>query len=57
MKRRVLAQVLLIGLVGAPAFAADPLPTLKETPSSATMPPKRTETPSTASRLPSDVCI
>lgn len=33
MKRRVLAQVLLIGLVGAPAFAADPLPTLKETPS------------------------
>ncbi len=33
MKRRVLTQALLMGLVRAPAFAADPLPTMKETPS------------------------
>jgi len=32
MKRRVLAQALLIGLAWTPAFAADPLPTLQETP-------------------------
>ena len=32
MKRRVLTQVLLFGLAGAPAFAADPLPTMQETP-------------------------
>ena len=32
MKRRVLAQLLLIGLMGAPAFAADPLPAMQETP-------------------------
>jgi peptide/nickel transport system substrate-binding protein len=33
MKRRVLTQVLLMGLVGAPALAADPLPKMQETPS------------------------
>ncbi len=33
MKRRLLAQVLLLGLAGAPAFAADPLPKMQETPS------------------------
>ena len=33
MKRRVLTQMLLTGLVGAPAFAADPLPAMQETPS------------------------
>ena len=33
MKRRVLAQVLLLGLAGAPAFAEDPLPAMQETPS------------------------
>ena len=33
MKRRLLAQVLLLGLAGTPAFAADPLPTMTETPS------------------------
>ena len=33
MMRRLLAQVLLIGLAGAPAFAADPLPKMQETPS------------------------
>ena len=33
MKRRLLTQVLLLGLVGAPAFAADPLPAMQETPS------------------------
>jgi peptide/nickel transport system substrate-binding protein len=33
MKRRVLMQVVLTGLVGAPAFAADPLPAMQETPS------------------------
>ncbi len=32
MIRRVLTQVLLIGLAAAPAFAADPLPAMKETP-------------------------
>lgn len=33
MKRRLLTQVLLLGAVGAPAFAADPLPAMQETPS------------------------
>jgi len=33
MKRRLLAQVLLLGMAGAPAFAADPLPAMQETPS------------------------
>ncbi len=33
MKRRVLMQVMLTGLVGAPAFAADPPPAMQETPS------------------------
>ena len=33
MKRRLLTQVLLLGLVGTPAFAADPLPAMQETPS------------------------
>ena len=33
MKRRLLTQVLLLGLGGAPAFAADPLPAMQETPS------------------------
>ncbi len=33
MKRRLLMQVPLFGLLGTPAFAADPLPTLQETPS------------------------
>jgi peptide/nickel transport system substrate-binding protein len=33
MKRRVLTQMMLIGLVGAPALAADPLPAMQETPS------------------------
>jgi peptide/nickel transport system substrate-binding protein len=33
MKRRLLMQVPLFGLLGAPAFAADPLPVLQETPS------------------------
>ena len=33
MKRRVLTQVLLMGLVGSPALAADPLPRMQETPS------------------------
>ena len=32
MKRRLLTQVLLLGLGGAPAFAADPLPAMQETP-------------------------
>ncbi len=32
MKRRVLAQALLIGLAWTPAFAADPMPALQETP-------------------------
>ena len=33
MKRRVLTQALLMGLVArVPAFAADPLPALHETP-------------------------
>ena len=34
MKRRVLTQALLVGLVarGVPAFAANPLPALQETP-------------------------
>jgi hypothetical protein len=33
MKRRLLTQALLLSWVGAPAFAADPLPTMQETPS------------------------
>jgi peptide/nickel transport system substrate-binding protein len=33
MKKLLLAQVLLLGLAGAPAFAADPLPAMQETPS------------------------
>src|SRR4029077_20584923 len=33
MKRRLLTQVLLLGVVGGPAFAADPLPAMQETPS------------------------
>ena len=33
MKRRLLTQALLMGLVRAPAFAADPPPTMQETPS------------------------
>jgi peptide/nickel transport system substrate-binding protein len=33
MKRRVLMRVMLTGLVGAPAFAADPLPAMQDTPS------------------------
>jgi peptide/nickel transport system substrate-binding protein len=33
MKRRVLTQMLLMGVVGAPALAADPLPAMQETPS------------------------
>jgi len=33
MKRRVLTQMLLTGLMGVPAFAADPLPKMQETPS------------------------
>jgi len=33
MKRRVLTQMMLMGLVGAPALAADPLPAMRETPS------------------------
>ena len=33
MKRRVLTQALLMGLVRAPALAADPLPKMQETPS------------------------
>ncbi len=33
MKRRVLTQALLFGWMGAPAFAADPLPVMHETPS------------------------
>lgn len=33
MKRRVLTQMLLMGLVGGPALAADPLPKMRETPS------------------------
>ena len=32
MKRRALTQVMLMGLVGAPALAADPLPPMQETP-------------------------
>src|SRR5262245_21172130 len=32
MKRRVFSQAFLFGLVCGPAFAADPLPTMKETP-------------------------
>ncbi|MFO1161827.1 MAG: ABC transporter substrate-binding protein [Reyranellaceae bacterium] len=32
MKRRLLTQGLLLGLFGAPALAADPLPTMQETP-------------------------
>ena len=33
MKRRLLMQVPLFGLLGAPAFAEDPLPAMQETPS------------------------
>ena len=33
MKRRVLTQMLLMGLAAPQAMAADPLPTMKETPS------------------------
>jgi peptide/nickel transport system substrate-binding protein len=33
MKRRLLMQVPLFGLLGSPAFAEDPLPTMQETPS------------------------
>jgi peptide/nickel transport system substrate-binding protein len=33
MKRRLLTQVLLLGLAGTPAMAADPLPAMQETPS------------------------
>src|SRR5215475_8825185 len=33
MKRRLLTQMLLMGAMGAPAFAADPLPKMQETPS------------------------
>ena len=33
MKRRVLTQMLLMSVVGAPALAADPLPKMQETPS------------------------
>ena len=33
MKRRVLTQILLMGLAAPQAMAADPLPTMKETPS------------------------
>src|ERR1700761_6828002 len=33
MKRRLLMQVPLFGLLGTRAFAADPVPTLQETPS------------------------
>ena len=33
MKRRLLMQVLALGWGGAPAFAADPLPAMQETPS------------------------
>ena len=33
MKRRVLTQALLMGLVGAPVLAADPQPKMQETPS------------------------
>src|SRR5215471_19847731 len=32
MKRRVLTRMLLLGLVGPPALAADPLPSMQETP-------------------------
>ncbi len=32
MKRRVLTQALVVGLIWTPAFAADPLPPLQETP-------------------------
>ena len=32
MKRRALTQMLLMGFVGAPALAADPLPAMQETP-------------------------
>jgi peptide/nickel transport system substrate-binding protein len=32
MKRRALAKAFLVGLVCGPAFAADPLPALQETP-------------------------
>ena len=32
MKRRVFTQAFLFGLFCGPAFAADPLPTLQETP-------------------------
>ncbi|MGQ0582309.1 MAG: ABC transporter substrate-binding protein [Reyranella sp.] len=32
MKRRVLTQALMVGLIWTPAFAADPLPPLQETP-------------------------
>ena len=32
MKRRVLTQALMVGLLWTPAFAADPLPPLQETP-------------------------
>jgi peptide/nickel transport system substrate-binding protein len=33
MKRRVLTQAIAVGLIWSPAFAADPLPKLQETPS------------------------
>ena len=45
MKRRVLTTALVLGLFGGPALAADPLPTMKETPmfadqvKSGTLPP------------------
>jgi peptide/nickel transport system substrate-binding protein len=56
MKRRLLTQVLLLGLVGTPAFAADPLPAMQETPSlmeqvkSGALPPVDKRIPSSPGR-------
>ncbi|MDI1284370.1 MAG: ABC transporter substrate-binding protein [Reyranella sp.] len=51
MKRRVLTRALMFGLMWTPAFAADPLPTLQETPSLAEQ-VKAGKLPPIAKRIP-----
>jgi peptide/nickel transport system substrate-binding protein len=51
MKRRVLTRALIFGMMWTPAFAADPLPTLQETPSLAEQ-VKAGKLPPIAKRIP-----
>ncbi len=51
MKRRVLTRALIVGMMWSPAFAADPLPTLQETPSLAEQ-VKAGKLPPIAKRIP-----